>query len=104
MNGTRTMLAVVLSLVLVLSALPAGAVSYIGQWCRQQINEKDVNAIQMTPRNTTFCFLSSVGFENTDTTGERATCRVYRGAVAWELQAVLNQDDDADAYCCAICF
>jgi hypothetical protein len=58
----------------------------------------------MTPSNTTFCFLSSVTFEEADTAGERAQCQVVRGDVAWVLEAALRENNDAEAYCCAICY
>jgi hypothetical protein len=58
----------------------------------------------MSPSATTFCYLRSVGIEETDTGGERATCRVTRGAVVWTLEAILGASSDADALCSAYCY
>ena len=58
----------------------------------------------MTPSATTFCYLSKVGMRDTDSSTESATCRVTRGAVVWTLEAILSQNDDADAFCSAICY
>jgi hypothetical protein len=58
----------------------------------------------MSPSATTFCYLSRVGVENTDTDGERATCRVMRGSVVWTLEAVLGENNDADARCATYCY
>lgn len=105
MNGTRTILVAVLALLLVLSALPAAAVSFhSGPYNAQKNGSAGTASKQMTPRNTTFCFLSSVAFEDIDTTGERATCRVVRGTYVWVLEAYLPKSDDHDAYCSAICY
>jgi hypothetical protein len=104
MNGTRTIFAVVFSLVLVLSALPAAAVSFNSSFCVSRFNNLGSSFVNMTPRNTTFCYLSSISFEETDTGSEEATCRITRGSVVWTLQAILDKTSDADAECCAICY
>jgi hypothetical protein len=104
MNGKRTILAVVFSLFLVLNALPASAVSIIGTFCASRFSTVGSTFQEMTPSNTTFCYLSSISFEETDTGGEEATCRVTQGSFVWILEATLDEHNDADAECCAICF
>jgi hypothetical protein len=105
MNGTRTMLAVVLALLLVVSALPVAAASYnSGPINVQKNNTKGGAASTLTPIHTSFCFLSSVAFEDLDSGGETARCRVYRGSSNWVVEAYLNRSDDHDAWCSAICY
>ena len=104
MNSTRTISAAVFSLFLVLSALPAAAVSFNSTWFANRENTGGSTFVNMTPRNTTFCYLSKVGIEDTDTGGEMATCRMTRGSVVWTLEAILEKSSDADAHCSAICY
>jgi len=104
MNGTRTMLAVVISLFLVLSPLFAAAVSFRAQFSISRFNTGGSSFVNMTPSASTFCYLSRVAVENTDIEDEIAGCRVTRGAVVWVLEAFLNQSNDADAHCSAICY
>ena len=104
MNSTRTMLTVVISLVLVLSALPAAAVSYNSKWGVDRKNSGGSTFVNMTSTNTTFCYLSRVLVEETDITGEYAGCRLTRGSVVWTLEAIVGTSSDADAYCSAICY
>jgi hypothetical protein len=58
----------------------------------------------LTPSDTTFCFLTSVAFEDLDSGGETARCRVYRGEAVWVVEAYLNKSNDHDAWCSAICY
>jgi hypothetical protein len=105
MNGTRTMLAVVLALLLVVSALPVAAASYnSGPHNVQKNNSAGAATSTLTPSNTSFCFLSSVAFEDIDSSGETARCRVYRGTHNWVVEAYLNRSNDHDAWCSAICY
>jgi hypothetical protein len=104
MHRTRTILAVVFALFLVLSALPAAAVSFRGQFSATRFNTAGSSFVNMTPSATTFCYLSRVFVENTDTEDEIAGCRLTRGAVVWTLEAFLGQNDDADVQCSAICY
>jgi hypothetical protein len=104
MNGTRRILSVLFSLFLTLSALPAEAVTFVGTFNAARSNTRGTTSTGMTPRNTTFCYLSKVTVDNTDTEGETATCQVFRGTSIWFLDASLGQDDDADVECSAICF
>jgi hypothetical protein len=105
MNSPRPMLAVVFALLLVLSALPAAAVSFNRETCRDRtVNTAGTTQAELTPIATTFCYLSRVNVENTDTSGETAECRVVRGAFVWFLRSILGQSDDANVRCCAICY
>jgi hypothetical protein len=104
MNGTRTIFAVVFSLFLVGSALSAAAVSYRARYSINRNNNAGSSWVNMTPSSTTFCYLSTVIVENTDTEDETAGCRVTRGTLVWTLEAVLGQNDDADVQCAAICY
>jgi hypothetical protein len=65
--------------------------------------------VNMTNKNTTFCYLSRVNVENTDTTNESAECRVFRRLApftTWRLEATLGGGGgpDADVRCSAICY
>jgi hypothetical protein len=104
MNGTRRILSVLFFLFLTLSAIPAGAVTFNNSFSVSRSNIIGSSFINMTNRNTTFCYPSKVGFENIDEGGERAICRVTRGAVVWTLEAILGQNDDANVFCSAHCF
>jgi len=99
------MLAVVLALLLVVSALPAAAVSYNSGPHNVQKNNTAGSAVStLTPSNTSFCFLTSVAFADLDSGSETARCRVYRGTYNWVVEAYLNQSNDHDAWCSAICY
>ena len=107
MNATRILHAVLFSLLLVLSALPAEAVSLNGFYSVERKNSGGESEKQMTHFSTTFCYLSKVGLENTDTTDEMAACQIIlKPDGYWWLQAVLERAnaDDADAECAAICY
>jgi len=104
LNNKRRILSLLFTLVLTLGAVPAWAVSPHSIWNANRFNTAGSSFINMSPSATTFCYLRSVGFENTDTDGELATCRVTRGAVVWTLEAVLGENNDADARCSAYCY
>jgi hypothetical protein len=104
MNNKRRIFLLLFTLFLTLGAVPAWAVSPAGSWSAFRINGGGTTFFNMTASATTFCYLSRVGVENTDTDGERATCRVTRGNVVWTLEAVLGEDNDADVYCSAYCY
>ena len=104
MNIKRGILFVMFSLFLTLGSAPAWAVSLHSSWTVNRFNTGGSSFVNMSPSATTFCYLRSVGFENTDTDGELATCRVTRGAVVWTLEAVLGENNDADARCSAYCY
>ena len=88
---------------LALSAGPAEAVSPHSSWFANKTNS-GATSVNMAASAGHFCYLSSVGFENTDESGETATCSVTRGAVVWVLEARLNENNDADAFCRAYCY
>lgn len=88
---------------LALSAGPAGAVSPHTFWFTNAINNK-VNPLNIATSPTHFCYLSTVGVENTDTDGERATCRLTRQPAVWVLHADLGENNDADVFCAAYCY
>jgi hypothetical protein len=104
LNNTRRILSLLFTLGLTVSAVPAWAVSPHSIWNANRFNTAGSSFINMSPSATTFCYLRSVGFENTDTDGELATCRVTRGAVVWTIEAVLGENNDADARCSAYCY
>jgi hypothetical protein len=87
-----------------LGSVPAWAVSFNSSFSASRFNTIGSSFVNMTPRNTTFCYLSSISFEDIDTGGEEATCRLTRGAVVWTLEAILDASSDADSECSAICY
>lgn len=81
MNNKRRILSGLFSLFLLLGSVPAWAVSFNSSWCgpvtgANRFNTAGTTFANMTPRNTTFCYLSSISFEDIDTGGEEATCQV----------------------------
>jgi hypothetical protein len=104
MRNKRRMLSLMFSLFLTLGSAPAWAVSFNSSFSTSRFDNAGSSFVNMTPRNTTFCYLSSISIEETDTGGEEATCRVTRGAVVWTLEAILDKTSDADAECSAICY
>jgi len=104
MNNKRRNLSLLFALFLTLGAVPAWAASPAGNWCKSRFNDAGSSFVNMTLSNTTFCYLSKVSIENTDTDGEMATCQVTRGSNVWTLEAILAENNDADARCCAYCY
>jgi hypothetical protein len=104
MNNKRRIPSLLFSLFLTLVAVPAWAVSFNSSFSVARFNTTGSSFVNMTPRNTTFCYLSSISFEDIDTGGEEATCRLTRGAVVWTLEAILDASSDADSECSAICY
>ena len=105
MNRTRTILVAVFALLLVVSALPAAAVSlHSGPYVAEAYGDAGSHYTEMTPVDTTFCILSAVAFKNIDTDGEFPACEVVRGTYVWLLNAYLNENNDHAAYCTALCF
>ena len=80
----------------VFSVSAIGLCSSLGRQPPWQLECKPVQysgttIINMSPSATTFCYLSRVSIEDTDTDGEMATCRVMRGRlVVWTLEAILG--------------
>lgn len=86
-------------------AASAHAVSFlVGPIDVVRSNTAGTTFATLTSSAATFCMLSSVQFENTDEDGEFARCRVTRGASNWSLTATLNENNDADIACSAICY
>lgn len=104
MNGRSAILSALLSLFLTFAAFPAGAVSFNSTWSASRFNVVGTTFQNMSASATTFCYLSRVGVTETDTGGERATCRVTRGPIVWTLQAIMGTSSDADIECSAICY
>ena len=104
MNNKRRILSLLFSLFLLLGSVPAWAVSPNGIWTANRFNTAGSSFVNMSASATTFCYLSRVGVENTDTDGELATCRVTRGSVVWTLEAILGANNDADVSCSAYCY
>jgi hypothetical protein len=86
------------------SSVPAWALTYWTTYNADRVNTAGASLVTMTPSATTFCYLSRVGVENTDTDGELAQCKVTRGTSSWVLEAYLGKSSDADARCSAICY
>jgi hypothetical protein len=105
MNSRRTMLAVVFSLVLVLSALPAVAATFQGDFSINRFGTAGSSFRNLTPSATTFCYLSRVVIGETDGAPDSAGCRLTRGNFRWTLEAVLNlTSTSAEARCTAMCY
>jgi hypothetical protein len=98
-------MAIALSLTGGMNLGPAWAVSPNGgARAVSRFNTAGSSFLNLTSSTTTFCYLSTVGFENTDIDGELAMCRLTRGTVVWTLEAVLGKSSDADARCAAFCY
>lgn len=105
MNTKRRMFSALFALALLLSTVPAWAVSFrSGPTSASRFNTVGSTFVNLTPSPTTFCYLSRVGITETDTGSEVATCRLTRGAVVWTLEALLGASSDADVSCSAICY
>jgi putative hemolysin len=82
----------------------AVAVSPNSSWSAVRLNTAGSSFVNMSASASTFCFLTGVGIEDTDTGGESARCLITRGAVVWTLEAILGASSDADVRCNAICY
>jgi len=100
----KTVVSMALGALALMAPAHSWAVSPNSTWSVSRFNTAGSSFVNMSASATTFCYLRSVGFENTDTNGELATCRVTRGSIVWTLEAVLGQNDDADARCSAQCY
>jgi hypothetical protein len=91
--------------VTLLSSVPAWAVSPYGgphSVCRS--NSAGQSFVTMAPSASTFCYLSNVNIQETDTGGESAQCTLLRGYDYWYLSANLGASSDADVCCTAHCY
>ena len=108
MNTKRRMFTVLFSLFLTLGSAQAWAVSPNSNWTLVRSNVPGVFFVNMATSNTHFCYLSQVAIEETDTNGERATCRITRGSLVWTLEAILGASTEAvsnaDVVCSAYCY
>ena len=66
-------------------------------------NNVGVAFVNLTSSATTFCFLTRVQVEDTDSVNEFAGCNLTRGPLVWTLQAVVTASDAA-ARCTALCY
>ena len=104
MNNKRRIFSALFSLALLLSTVPAWAVSFNRSASISRFNTVGSSFVNLTFSSTTFCYLSKVGVTDTDTGGEVATCRLTRGSSVWTLEAILGASSDADISCSAICY
>ena len=88
-----------------LSAVPAGAVSLHSEWFATR-NDTAGTTTTVTSASSAaqFCFLTRVGVVETDTGSELAQCQVRRSGLVWILEATLGTSSDADVRCSAICY
>jgi hypothetical protein len=105
MNNKRRIFSALFSLALLLSTVPAWAVTFkSGPTSISRFNTGGSSFVNLTSSATTFCYLSKVGVRDTDSSTEEAGCRLTKGSVVWTLEAYLSQSNDADAACSAICY
>lgn len=105
MNNKRRIFSALFSLALLLSTVPAWAVSFrSGPHTISRFNTVGSSFLNLTSSATTFCYLSRVSVTETDTGSEVATCRLTRGSFVWTLEAILGASSDADVSCSAICY
>jgi hypothetical protein len=105
MNTKRRIFSALFSLALLLSTVPAWAVSFkSGPHSISRFNTGGSSFVNLTSSATTFCYLSKVGVRDTDASTEEAQCRLTKGSVVWTLEAILTQSNDADVACSAICY
>jgi hypothetical protein len=106
MNAKRYFSNVLLVASLVSSALPAAAGTVQFQTTLSAFRNNNIGTTTTVgPTHTDhFCYLSTVTMQNTDTSGETATCRVVRSGAVWLLEATLGRNDDADVSCSATCY
>jgi hypothetical protein len=91
--------------VTLLGSVPAWAVSpHSGPFSVCRSNTAGQTFWTMSPSATTFCYLSTVSVQETDTNGEYAECTLLRGYNYWFLSANLGSNSDADVCCSAHCY
>jgi hypothetical protein len=100
----KTVVSMALGALALMAPVHSWAVSPSSTFSTSRQNTAGSAFVNMTSSATTFCYLRSVGFRDTDSSTELATCRVTRGSIVWTLEAVLSQNDDADAFCSAQCY
>lgn len=88
----------------VVASTPAFAVSLDSNWVANRENKAGTSFVVLPPNANHFCFLTTVGVRETDTSGELARCQLRRSGTVWLLEAILGASSDADVYCSAHCY
>jgi hypothetical protein len=91
---------------LMLTAVPAEAVSFHSEWSASRNNTPGTST-RLTNATAAgqFCFVTTIYVEDTDSIEEGARCRVRRFNKFWRLEATLGPNaDDADVNCTISCY
>ena len=91
---------------LMLTAVPAEAVTLHSQWTASRNNTPGTSTTFTTATFAgQFCFLTTIYMEDTDSVGEGARCRIRPVNGFWRLEATLGPNaDDADVNCQSFCY
>lgn len=91
---------------LMLTAVPAEAVSFHSQWTASRNNTPGTSTtFTSASAANQFCFLTTIYVEDTDSVGEGARCRIRTVNGFWRLEATLGSSaDDADVNCTSFCY
>jgi hypothetical protein len=87
-----------------LATSSAFAASPAGGWGFTRIGAKGEYFAIMTDTSDTFCFLTDVKVEETDSPGESAECKISPQNGRWVLETILGKDGDAAVTCVARCY
>ncbi len=92
--------------ILALSAFPAGAaIDKVFVWKDlARNNTEGTSSKNLSPHETSLCFLTKVGFTDIDTGAEKAHCAIEADGSVWQLRAYLGASSDADVICSARCY
>jgi hypothetical protein len=82
----------------------AAASAPAGGFSSTRINSKGTFFAVMSDSNSTFCFMTGMKVEETDTLGESAQCRILAQNGRWVLETTLGKDGDATVVCEARCY
>jgi hypothetical protein len=74
-----------------------------GEYTAAQNNSAGTDTTNMTSASTSICFLVQTDFEDLDDVSERGGCRINNVSGTWQLQAYLQTNNNADAWCEARC-
>jgi|GEM_PF-2000610 len=74
-----------------------------GEYSAAQNNSGGTDRTNMTSTSTSICFLVMADFEDLDDVSERGGCRIEAVNGVWQLQAYLQNNNNADAWCEARC-
>ena len=77
--------------------------SVSGTYDASRNNVSGTSTTTMVSTTDSFCFLTSVQFEDVDSTSESVRCRVTTSGSNWVLQAYNQASGDSDAWCQARC-